>query len=76
MHPSDILAGLQKAGCPACTVAETLGVTRSAVSQVIHSDATSYNIASFIAAPLNNPLRRLWPDGRYDEPIPEREAAA
>lgn len=75
MHPADIIATLHKAGHPPCKVAQALAVSRAAVSQVIHGETTSYNIASYIAAVSNTPLKRLWTDGRYDRPQLDQPAA-
>lgn len=68
MHPADIIAALTKAGHPATKVADDLDVNRSTVSNIIHGNGTSYNIASYISVVTSIPLNKLWPDGRYSEP--------
>ena len=78
MHYADIIAALHKAKYPPSKIAEELDVHRSSVSMVIHGNSTSYNVASFISAVTNIPLRKLWPDGRYKTPpkrIREAQAA-
>lgn len=76
MHPADIIATLHKSGHPPCKVADALDVSRSAVSQTIHCGITSYNIASYISSVTNKPLKKLWPDGRYNRPTLDERAVA
>lgn len=76
MHYADILAAMTKADNPPSKVARDLEVSPSAVSQVIHGKANSYDIASYIAAVTNIPLNKLWPDKRYDRAPKERRVAA
>ncbi len=64
MHHADIYAAMVKADWPPSKVADHLKVQRSAVTQVVRSQAKSYNIATFIAAKTGIPLNRLWP-GAY-----------
>lgn len=76
MHYADINAALIKSGHPPSVVADALKVSPTAVSRVIHGGSKSYNIASYIAVVTNIPLKRLWPDGRYDQAPKAGEAAA
>lgn len=68
MNPYDIIAAIYKAGFPPSRIARDLGKSRSAVSQVIRSKASSHNIATYISSVTNIPLSRLWTDGRYNRP--------
>lgn len=74
-HWADRNAALYKSGWSPTTVARKLGVEPTAVSQVIREKATSYNIASFVSAVTDIPLKRLFPDGRYSPPHPRRSSA-
>lgn len=76
MHYADIIAALVKAGHPPCKVADDLSVTRTTVSQIIHSKQTSYNVASHISAVTKIPLSKLWPCGRYSKPHARRKVVA
>lgn len=74
MHYADIIASLIKCGHPPSKVASDLHKSRSMISMVIRGHRSSYDIASYIGAVTNIPLKRLWPDGRYNKP-PRRKAA-
>lgn len=57
-------------------LADKIGVTRAAVSQVLHDQYTSFNIATAVAAATGLTLKRLWPCGKYDLSPAERRAKA
>ncbi len=64
MHPEDIKAGLRKRGVTCADIARDLGITRNAVSLVVHNHATSRPVAERIAAILGRSPDAIWP-GRY-----------
>lgn len=72
----DIAYALALKGYSQARVARECGVKPPVVCTVIHGSDTSYNVASYIAALLNQPMNRLWPDGRYSRAPRERRVAA
>lgn len=62
------------AGVSQAELAEKLGVSRPAISQVLHDKDISYNVATTVAEATGLPLKRLWPDGRYNKSPAERRA--
>lgn len=73
---TDIAYALSLKGYSQAQVARECGVQPPVVCNVIHGSDTSYNVASYIAALLNQPMNRLWPDGRYSRAPRERRVAA
>jgi len=53
-------------------IADSLGVTRVSVSQVIHGIRKSQRIQEAISSALNRPVSELWPDTKTDQ---SKEAA-
>lgn len=68
MHWADINAALYKAGSSPGEIANEEETQPSFIARVIRGQASSYRIATAIAAKTGIPMNRLWPDGRYDRP--------
>ncbi len=66
MHPEQIKAELRMRGITASGLADSMDLTRMAVSNVIHGRSKSRNIATRIASILGLTLDDIWP-GRYTE---------
>ncbi|MFW2440923.1 MAG: helix-turn-helix domain-containing protein [Arenicellales bacterium] len=66
MDAIDINYKLAKKGISQTNLARSLGVSVVAVHRVIAGEISSYNIASYIAQRLDQPITKLWP-GRYDK---------
>lgn len=63
MHYADIQASIKKAGTTQAAIARDLGVSPTAVANVIRGKK-SYRIAKAISAVVGIPVSRLWP-GTY-----------
>ena len=64
MHPADIKAALNKAGCSMKMIADWAGVNQSAVSHVVYGRSTAISIAIMISKETGFSLEKIWP-GRY-----------
>lgn len=64
MKPPFIKAELTVRGWPPTRIAQVLGVSRSAVTRVIHGQSRSRRIANRIAEVVGEPACQLWP-GHY-----------
>lgn len=62
MDGLEICYELRKRGWTQTKISRTLGVTQSAVSQVIYSRAHSKRIRRFIAALLKKEVAAIWKD--------------
>lgn len=56
---------LRKHGLRQADVARQLAVSRATLNNVLHGRATSYRVATHVAAILNRGVKELWP-GRYE----------
>ena len=61
MQPPFIKAELTVRGWPPTRIAEKLGVSRSAVTRVIHGQSRSQRIAAEIADVVGKPAMEIWP---------------
>ena len=68
MQPPFIKAELTVRGWPPTRIARVLGVSRSAVTRVIHGQSRSQRIAGRIARVVGKPAAELWP-GYYAVPV-------
>jgi lambda repressor-like predicted transcriptional regulator len=65
MHPEQIKADIRMRGTTPAAIADSLTVSRMAVSNVIHGRVTSRRVAEAIAKTIQKPLSQIWP-GRYE----------
>lgn len=61
MKPNEIKSALLLKNIKNNDLANALGVSPAAVSQVVYGDATSYRIQLYIAQLLNRPVHEIWP---------------
>lgn len=64
----DINYALHLKGIAPYQVAKECNASPEMIYMTISGNTTSYNIATFISSSLNVPLKKLWPDGRYNRP--------
>lgn len=62
MNALEIRDRLHRKGLSCSLVAEALGLGRPIVSQVIYRRASSYRVARAIAALIDEPVERVFPD--------------
>jgi len=60
MHPADIKAELEKKNVTAAAIADELGVSRTAVSNVIKGTTRSDRIRKHIAQVINKSVNSIW----------------
>jgi lambda repressor-like predicted transcriptional regulator len=70
MHPEQIKAAMRMKGVTPAALAETLGVARSTMSQVISGRAMSSRVRRAIAEVVGMPVSTLWP--ATDKPVLRR----
>ena len=79
MHPADIKAALEKAGCDQAQIARDLDVSKTAVNAVIYDRSRSARIESRIAEVTGLSTDVLWPQHRqkrrYRGPFAAMQAA-
>lgn len=61
MHPEQIKAEIRMQGTTPAAIADSLGLSRMTVSNVIHGRTTSTRVATVIAKLIKKPVATLWP---------------
>ena len=64
MHAEDIKAAIRKNGVTPAQIARDNGVTKMAVSHVLHGNSKSARLAVAIAKAAQKPVAEIWP-GKY-----------
>lgn len=65
MAAFEIAYELRRRGFTQADVARRLKVEHATVSNIVHGRATSYRVASLLAAIIGRGVREIWP-GRYE----------
>lgn len=71
----EIIFKLKKMGLTQSKIARTLGVNPSIISNVIHSRATCFPVATHIAELLGADIHMLWPNRYVFKPRPNHKQA-
>ena len=61
MHPEQIKAEIRMQGTTPAAIADSLGLSRMTVSNVIHGRTTSNRVAMTISKVVKKPMAILWP---------------
>lgn len=75
MHRADITAALKKAGSSQAQVARTLGMQKSAISNVLAGRSKSAVIRREISKQARIPVSRLWPNSPSTKTNSKRKGA-
>lgn len=61
MHPEQIKAEMRMHGTTPAALADSLGLSPTTVSNVIHARAKSARVASAISGVIKKPIAAIWP---------------